>query len=497
MKKFMFTLLINLLTLGVFAQTAVQPAGNGTEVSPYEIATWQNLYWISQNPSTWSISYHFTQTENIVFPSEINTWDNNKGWTPIGNVTFRFSGKYNGNNKTISGLFINRPANSNQGLFGYTNQGSEIRNLGLTEVNITADSFTGSIAGRNKNIISDCYSIGSVTALNGYCGAITGENDGTVSHCYSNVTVIGHSNIGGISGANNGTISDCFSASNVTVSGSGPTAGYYCGGITGTNGNSTGATIIRCFSSGETCGIASVGGIAGYNDISSTISESYCTGEVRGNDTVGGLIGYNYAGIFSNCYSQSNVVRMSGTNSNFGGFIGRHRAGTISYSYSTGSVTYTGTTNPANKGFAGTVNSGSFIDCYWDKETSGQTSSSGEGSNLTGKTTVQMKQQATFTNWNFTAIWTISENTTYPFLIWQQPEVTELNTPQNVHIIISGNDVLISWDEVENATSYKVYSSANPDENFEEEQTGQLNGTNWSSQLSDTKKFYYIKAISE
>jgi len=56
----------------------------------------------------------------------------------------------------------------------------------------------------------------------------------------------------------------------------------------------------------------------------------------------------------------------------------------------------------------------------------------------------------------------------------------DVTTPENVTIYIESDSIHISWDEVENATSYKIYSSSDPYAaypwNFEEEVTG----TNWS-----------------
>jgi len=36
------------------AQTATLPSGNGTSGSPYQIATLNNLYWVTQNSASWS-----------------------------------------------------------------------------------------------------------------------------------------------------------------------------------------------------------------------------------------------------------------------------------------------------------------------------------------------------------------------------------------------------------------------------------------------------------
>ena len=61
---------------------------------------------------------------------------------------------------------------------------------------------------------------------------------------------------------------------------------------------------------------------------------------------------------------------------------------------------------------------------YWDIETSGQTTSGGGE----GKTTAEMKQQATFIGWDFTNIWDIIEGVTYPYLRWQPVRVHNLET---------------------------------------------------------------------
>lgn len=50
----------------LWGQSAVAPsAGDGSSGSPYQIATWQNLYWISQNSSEWD--KYYIQTASINF----------------------------------------------------------------------------------------------------------------------------------------------------------------------------------------------------------------------------------------------------------------------------------------------------------------------------------------------------------------------------------------------------------------------------------------------
>ena len=107
MKKFYFLALIPMIFVAVFAasvyaQTATPPsAGDGTAGNPWQIATLNNLYWITQNSGYWSgTNSNFIQTADIV-------WSGG-GYIPIGGSTWQFSGTYNGNNHTITNLSISR-----------------------------------------------------------------------------------------------------------------------------------------------------------------------------------------------------------------------------------------------------------------------------------------------------------------------------------------------------------------------------------------------------
>jgi len=93
---------------------------------------------------------------------------------------------------------------------------------------------------------------------------------------------------------------------------------------------------------------------------------------------------------------------------------------------------------------------GTVIDCFWDIETSGQTTSDGG----TGKTTVEMKTLSTFTSagWDFVNetvngtndIWTINENVDYPKHVWSIANFNGDGTPENPYQISSVED----WQEL-------------------------------------------------
>jgi len=133
---------------------------------------------------------------------------------------------------------------------------------------------------------------------------------------------------------------------------------------------------------------------------SATIQNCLSTGTISGAQTRVGGVGGSFGGgtTISNCYSTCDVTRRSGSWTEYGAFCGYVNSGTVEYCYSTGSVYYTGTTDPTDKGFLGiTYNSPTLTDNFWDSEISNQST----GTGATAKTTPLMKQQSTFTNWDF------------------------------------------------------------------------------------------------
>ena len=185
-----------------------------------------------------------------------------KGWAPIDD----FAATFDGNGNTISGLFINDTATDNtadkNGLFGTVTSAGEIRNVGLTGVNVTGRTQTGALAGLNNGTITASYAEGSVTTTGVNTGGLVGQNAG-------------------------GTITASYAA--VTVSGG--ASAMRPGGLVGTS-YGTGGTITASYATGAVSGGASsahVGGLAGRNV--GVLRASYATGAASGNERVGGLAG--------------------------------------------------------------------------------------------------------------------------------------------------------------------------------------------------------------
>jgi hypothetical protein len=242
----------------IFAQTSTPPAvGDGSPVTPYQIATIDNLYWLSQTPAMWT--KYFVQTADIDAIGD-SLWDSGQGFTPIGNTTNYFTGNYNGQGHIISHLFINRAINF-VALFGFAS-GSNISNLGVISVNINATHYAGGLIGGNMGTVSNCYSTGILKCYQ-YSGGLISTNTGTVNSCYSTCNYIGSfATFGGLIGDNSGLVTNCYSRGNVTVSTASDNAGFASWNLSG--------TISNCYSTGSINGSTTngFGGQSSYGTVS-------------------------------------------------------------------------------------------------------------------------------------------------------------------------------------------------------------------------------------
>ena len=82
---------------------------------------------------------------------------------PVGDNVTRFTGSFDGQGHTITGLTINRPGEDYVGLFGFIDFSATIQNVHLADTNVTGNDNVGSILGYNLGNISYCTNTGSVT----------------------------------------------------------------------------------------------------------------------------------------------------------------------------------------------------------------------------------------------------------------------------------------------------------------------------------------------
>ena len=298
------------------------------------------------------------------------------------------------------------------GLVGYN--GGTIENSYATG-HVDGGDRVGGMAGWNSGCLGNSYAAGDIMGTSSVGGLVGYQFNGLIENSFATGNTIGNEQVGGLVGGNfhEGIISGSYATGNTT-------GDRYVGGLVGFNHYHYG-TILNSFSTGATIGNEIVGGLVGYNE--GTVLTSYAMGDTIGNRTVGGLVGENnnYGKIY-NSYSNGTVVRATNLiNTDIGGFVGFNDQGRITNSYSIGRVTYENESDPTDKGFAGNVNTGGNYEMtgnFWDIETSGQDSTSGDA---TGKSTEEMKTESTFTDagWDFKFTWFMEEGVTYPLHFWQ------------------------------------------------------------------------------
>jgi len=266
---------------------------------------------------------------------------------------------------------------------------------------VTGPTILGGLVGYAETaIINNSFATGNVTASVSQAGGLVGKIDSStiVQNSYATGTVSGGPGTGGLVGYSydNSIIDNSYASGDIF-------GADYTGGLIGFSRDTT---VDNSYSTGYTIGGAYVGGLTGWKT-RGTVSKSYATGNTTGSGNyVGGLIGY----IFSTAYIENSYARGNVTgDTNVGGLIGSN-ANDVNFTYSTGVVS-----GNSNVGGLIGADTGQVGDSYWDNETSGQ-SSSASG---TGKTTIDMKLQPTFTGWDFYNIWNTSPtvNNGYPHFL--------------------------------------------------------------------------------
>jgi len=255
-----------------FAEAGVEVvpamAGDGTSESPYIITMWEQLVFLTINLNEGGANFsdkHYRLGNDIDISEYCEHFNDGKGWIPIGTQTRPFSGVFDGNNKIISGLYINNPTVSNMGLFGVVHNGT-VKNLGVEGVNIRGNDNVGGIVGHVANFdVSPSHNI--------------------IDNCYSTGTVMGNNSVGGIVGnisrVSSGVVTFNISNSYSTAAISGSNAGGLVGNV---GGNGLTVNITNCYSAGMVSGSSNVGGLVGFIDASVTVNSnsSYWDAEATG-----------------------------------------------------------------------------------------------------------------------------------------------------------------------------------------------------------------------
>ena len=306
--------------------------------------------------------------------SDDDYWNDGNGWVPIGwdsrGFSYFFNTTFDGNDHTVSNLFTAGRAYS--GLFGRIGSDGEVRELTLSDVNVSGTEAAGALVGENQGLLLGVRSSGRVSGEL-HVGGLVGVNLRLVYLSHSSAAVTGRS-----PPLPPGTFF-------VVTFGPPPATG----GLVGYNIG----FVISSFSTGPVTSDSSAGGLVGYHQ-SKLISGSYATGPVTGS-AAGGLVG-TVATPRAEATIRASYATGSVDGGRAGGLVGRvYDEGTITASYATGRVVGSRT-----GGLVGYDERGTVTNSYWDTRTSGQ----GSGSPGSGRTTSQLQSPGSYSgiyaSWN-------------------------------------------------------------------------------------------------
>lgn len=177
--------------------------GVNNDTTVEEISTIEELGDIRDN-----LDGHYKIVEPIdASPTE--TWNNGRGFKPIGTVENPFTGRIEGDENLISGLTINRPDEDYVGLIGVAGEDAEVNEIYLDYVNIVGSDYVGSVFGDNFGHSHISFTSGSVQGER-FVGGVAGSNTGLAQEGISLCSVDGEYSVGGFVGENIGTVECCF-----------------------------------------------------------------------------------------------------------------------------------------------------------------------------------------------------------------------------------------------------------------------------------------------
>lgn len=292
---------------------------------------------------------------------------------------------------------------------------------------------------------------------NGFYGNYDGGG-----HVIDNLTIRRNENNQGFFGNTNSCVIKRLGLCNVDII----STGIRIGGLSGSSSNTT---IEYCFVIGSVQGSEYVGGLVGTmsGEVNSCFTAGFVTATAE-RSYVGGLTGFDMSRN-SNCYS---IMDVTGSRIYIGGLIGYSNRANVTRSYAAGRVRATAD-NPAGVGgfIGGSYEVEAADRSYWDRQTSGQTTSAG-GVGAMGRTTDEMSYPYavnTYQGWDFQTVWSVDEdyavNNGYPFLRrYLQPNPLTAITPSpanhSIRVSVDLEELIWEYQPNQNYTNpegFRVY----------------------------------------
>ncbi len=429
------------------APFAIGLGADGTASKPYPLCTVAQMQSVANTTSLWNKQF------KLMTDLQLSTLTG-----AIGTSTNPFSGVFDGNGRQL-GEFTRSSNTNHVGLFGYV-QGGTIKNLTITNFNVSGESYVGGLVGYVASGTLDSVnslgglSVGSSGSTTRYVGGLVGFLGGAAINCNSStlgaligvtvsptddpagglvgfvsstgsvkkssstglVTFVGAAGVGavgGLVGQLSGLVEDSSSSATVQAN-SQERAGGLVGDAT------SGSIVRRSYATGPVTAVTYVGGLVGAA-ATTTVENSWASGPVSASGQYsGGLIGRSDDGSVMRSYA---IGTVSGA-SEVGGLIGYVSGTSVSDSYARGNVSNS-TTGGAGAlfgqtsggtmsndyasgavtgsgtrgGVVGTRSTGTYTACLWNTTATPGLNGAGSGATtgLFGKTEVQLKQQATYT----------------------------------------------------------------------------------------------------
>lgn len=290
--------------------------GDGTEASPYQIATYSDLLLLSELCAADGDNGKKYRNAFYKLTADIDGGQLNPDYSvkqdavPFAIIgqdsNYNFKGTFDGDGHSISGLYINSEK-MYAGLFGIIDGGT-VKNLNVTANVSTNKTDAAILAGffNNKAIVENCTVNGIITSSsassNARVGGIVGRSSaasvvrGCTNNATINATATGAGYIGGIEGQQFGLVDGCTNNGAVN-------AYQNAGGISGYL--NSGAIIVNCHNAGVvTVSANNAGGIAGYLTSSCMIANCWNTSGGTANQYKGTIAGtVETPGNVENCYS--------------------------------------------------------------------------------------------------------------------------------------------------------------------------------------------------
>ena len=244
-------------------------SGDGTDANPYKIQSIEDLVYFENQVNNGNnytgktirleVSLNFASDNSYALKSSLEKGGlkeqltSGEGFESIGSYCYKiytpstgkiielgspnkFEGTFDGNNNSLSNLYINKKStvrrteledgnvkleyfNTRVSLFG-ENDG-KICNLNIENADLCGNYWIAGIAVRNDNEIDNCHILGDIINSNatGYIGGITQENAGTIINSSNNSSIKTKTvtAAGGITYWSKGTIKNCYNKAEIEV----------------------------------------------------------------------------------------------------------------------------------------------------------------------------------------------------------------------------------------------------------------------------------------